>query len=182
MHARAELRLVCHSSPVNKHVNPNDCADLLLAERIERERQRIVEHKLVDRDRSTPSTWAIVQLDWDFPPYLDQLDNHQPDEVIRLFMTPGPNNLAVEVQYQYAQQKGSPERGSTVRLHAAGDDGKWCIYERSSNRNTFTLPADFRGLLRPSVAPRSETKTGQETFGETVTIGDGQGMPCIGKE
>jgi hypothetical protein len=168
--------------PPVRDFDPNDCAALPLIERIERKRQRIVEHKLIDRDHNTPSTWAIVQLDWDFPPYLDRLDNGQSNEVVRLVLTSGSDNVTVQVQYQYAQQDGSPERQSVVRLHAVGGDGKWCVYERSSNRNTFTLPADFRGQLRASVTPRSQTKSGQETFGKTLTIGDGQGTPCQGKE
>jgi hypothetical protein len=167
--------------PAVRDFDPNDCADLPLIERIEKKRQRIIEHKVVARDQGKPSTWAIVQLDWDFPPYLVNLDNGQSDEVVRIALTPGPSNIAVQVQYQYMQQEGSPERQSTVRLHAAGADGKWCVYERSSNRNTFTLPANFSGQLRASVAPRSETKTGNETFGKTLTIGDGKGNPCEGK-
>jgi hypothetical protein len=168
------------SSPP-KDFDRSDCSALPLVERIERKRQRIVEHKLVARDPNTPATWAIVQLDWDFPPFLVNLDNGQSDELVRLVVTAGPANTAVQVQYQYFQQDGVSERGSTVRIHAAGADGRWCVYERSSNRTSFTLPADFRGTIRASVSPRSETKSGQETFGEPIVIGDGQGAPCVGR-
>jgi hypothetical protein len=158
-----------------------DCGALPLIRRIERKTQRIVEHKLVARDKNTPSTWAIVTLDWDFPPYLLNLDDGRSDEVVRLVVNQQPDTLTVQVQYRYAHQDGLPEKGSTVRLNAAGADGRWCVFERSSSRNSFTLPADFRGTLRPSVMPRTETKAGPETFGKPVVIGDGQGTPCTGK-
>jgi hypothetical protein len=167
---------------VARDYDQRDCADLPLIRNIERNRQRIVEHKLIDRDPNTPSTWAIVQLDWDFPPYLENPDDRPSDEVVGLVLTPGVNIIAAQVQYEYVQQDGAPERQSIVRLHVAGADGRWCVYERSSSRSSFTLPADFRGKIRASVTPRSATKAGREVFGKTLTIGDGQGAPCVGKE
>ena len=157
-----------------------DCREAPIVRRIESRNQRTIQNTLVARDRANPSRWAIVQLDWDFPPYLVELEDSQ--DLVRLVMTPRGDRLDVQVQYRYRQQEGVSERGSVVRLHAAGADGRWCVYERSSSRSTFTLPADFRGLLRASVTPRSQTKAGREAFGKTLTIGDGRGSPCVGKE
>jgi hypothetical protein len=179
MHLPSFDLLVRRLTP-GRDLTPYNCRETPIVRRIERKNQRTIENKIVAQDSSNPSSWAIVQLDWDFPPYLVDFEDSQ--EIVHLVVTHGSNNIAVQVQYQYAQQDGVPERQSTVRLHATGPDERWCVYERSSNRNTFTLPADFQGTIRASVAPRSTTKTGQETFGKPMVIGDGQGYPCVGKE
>jgi hypothetical protein len=109
------------------------------------------------------------------------LDGRQGDERVRLVVTPEGDRLSVQVQYRFVQQDGVPERGSVVRLHASGADRRWCDLERSTGTNSFTLPASFRGVIRPSVTPRTATKSGAETFGQPVPIGDGQGNPCAGR-
>jgi hypothetical protein len=158
-----------------------DCAQFPLVRRIETKRQRFLENSVIARDPATPSTWAIVRLDWDFPPFLAPLDGRQSDDRVRLTVTPTGDELAVQVHYRFMQQDDVPEKGSVVRLYASGADKRWCTLERSTSGTRFSVPASFRGALRPSVTPRTATKSGTESFGEPVTIGDGRGTPCAGR-
>jgi hypothetical protein len=165
-------------SPDLSHYN---CADVPLIQSIEHKRQRVVESKLIARDPDVPATWAIVDLDWDFPPYLLPVDGRVDGDTVRMDVGSGRDGLTVRVDYRYFQQDGSPEKGTLIRYYAAGADGRWCMIGRSGPGSGFMLPADFRANLRASVTPRSATKSGQERFGTPRMIGDGQGAPCVGR-
>jgi hypothetical protein len=94
-------------------------------------------------------------------------------------MRPGRH---LRVVYNYAQQQGTPEQGTTVRLYRVGETGTKCLIQESTQATEFELGSTVSGLLEASVTPRTVTKNGGEYFSQPLPIGDdgepGNGLTC----
>jgi hypothetical protein len=157
------------------------CSDVSILRKIEQKKQQFLQHQIVAQDPVYPPQWAILKLDWEFPPYLAPFDPSRPADLTRIVTTPTADGLSVQVQYRYVQDDGLPEAGSTVRLYGVGPKEERCVLGRRSDGGMFTLPPGFQGTVQASVAPRSTSKPGPEIFGEPVAIGDGRADACAGR-
>lgn len=147
-------------------------------------------NKIVAEDRSGRDRWAIVEMDWDYPPYLKRLDpagrtvdaKSVHEERGRSGMKP---RVGFRVRYLFGQKENKPEVGSLFLLYAAHDRPGKCARPEdvkliaTSNRiEELVLAIDYRGIARIGVTPRTETKSGYKYNSDLLSIGNRQ-VACV---
>ncbi|MCC7370140.1 MAG: hypothetical protein IT306_17070 [Chloroflexi bacterium] len=144
--------------------------------------QPYLQHQLVARDTSPYDSWAIVRLDWDFPPFLAPLGGGAGRR--RVDVTPEVRNgqTVLRVRYEYRHQEGVPERGTRLRLEGVTGDGGVCTLAEAAAADSLTVPADVRGRVRVLVTPATATKAGVSSASEAFVLGsDPAADPCGGR-
>jgi hypothetical protein len=147
---------------------------------------RPLEHRLVDWDREGEqrdhfATWAIVKMDWEYPPFLKPApgaDAQHPVAIAVHEQRSGPETGAYEInyQYRYTQQDNVPERPPLVELLSFGNDtdcsarGTQVVVLSSSEGSSLKLPGDFVGKVAIRLTPRSIRKDGQPYYSQIVRI------------
>jgi hypothetical protein len=132
-------------------------------------------HQVVAADVPGQDFWAILKLDWEFPPYLKPLDPE--DMTVEVASNVDPDGTRLSVRYEYAQQDGRTEKGSLTRLYRVSSDGQpACLIAESASGDALRLPADFAGFVRVSVIPGSTTKFGREYFSDVIVIGSSRDL------
>jgi hypothetical protein len=125
----------------------------------------------VARDPSPLDRWSIVRLDWDYPPFLRQLEN---GEFVGLDVSSNGSGSRVRVAYHYAHQEGRPEAGTRVTLFArprcTGPEQSFQVPPMAADGREFILPASFAGTLRAEVQPATATKAGLIYGSRALTI------------
>jgi hypothetical protein len=125
----------------------------------------------VARDPSPLDRWSIVRLDWDYPPFLRQLEN---GEFVELDVSSNGSGTRVRVAYHYAHQEGRPETGTRVTLFArprcTGPEQSFQVPPMAADGREFILPASFAGTLRAEVQPATATKAGPIYGSRALTI------------
>jgi hypothetical protein len=137
-----------------------------------RERRTSYLHPVeVARDPSPLDRWSIIRLDWDYPPFLRQLEN---GEFVKLDASSNGSGTRVRVDYHYAHQEGLPEAGTRVTLFArprcAGTEQSFKLRPMETDGREFILPASFAGTLRAEVQPSTTTKLGPIYGSRALTI------------
>ena len=132
----------------------------------------ILQHRLVAADPSPWKYWAIVELDWDYPPYLKPLPGaDRENRLVRLTAESTPNGTVLRVTYDYEQQTGRPEEGTEIRLLGVVNGDATCPLRDLAPGETVLVPPGFNGTVRASVLPRSATREGRVAYSNSVTIG-----------
>jgi hypothetical protein len=142
------------------------------------DRPAVLNHRIVAADPTGRERWAIVKLDWDFPPTLAPLPGKDPAERVRLEVEAGTEGWIVTVNYRYAHQEGKLEAGSLVELHGLDES---CTVQREQvqrGRAVFRLPRSWTGNLRASVIPRTATRSGTVYWSNCVNVGVGSVRGC----
>jgi hypothetical protein len=125
----------------------------------------------VARDPSPLDRWSIVRLDWDYPPFLRQLEN---GEFVGLDVSSNGSGSRVRVAYHYAHQEGRPEAGTRVTLFArprcTGPEQSFQVPPMAADGRESILPASFAGTLRAEVQPATATKAGLIYGSRALTI------------
>ena len=146
------------------------CNDLPIVKRADSSDQPFLQYRVVARDPSPFGSWAIVELDWDFPPYLQPFPGGSGPA--RVTFTPrdacGP---AADIQYRYAQQKSVPESDTLLRLYRRDIAGGMCLLAEPPGPGPIPVSAGETGSLVVSVQPGTATKRGPEYMSEPVSIG-----------
>ncbi|MCP4005674.1 MAG: hypothetical protein GY725_15905 [bacterium] len=151
--------------PVPRH----GCSNLGIVKMALESGPKLLSHELVARDQSGRDHWAILKLDWDYPPYLKELDGR--GNRVNLCAERSSGDLRVRVDYEYAQQQGKPETGSSLQLYLLSESAEEPKrLAQSENRSEILLPADFIGEIRAGVTPATATKTGEEFLSAPVEI------------
>jgi hypothetical protein len=139
----------------------------------------------VARDPSPLDRWSIVRLDWDYPPFLRQLEN---GEFVGLDVSSNGSGSRVRVAYHYAHQEGRPEAGTRVTLFArprcTGPEQSFQVPPMAADGREFILPASFAGTLRAEVQPATTAKAGPIYGSRALTIespGTCQGTSAVSK-
>jgi hypothetical protein len=130
---------------------------------------------LVAEDPTDQDAWAIVRMDWDYPPYLRPLDAGRPDSEVQARLLQG----RLEVTYSYAQQDGVAEAASLVRVYQLATDGSRCLLGEGRGTRLLDLPDDFSGTVQASVVPSSQTKAGREYFAPPLRVGNAGQAPDV---
>jgi hypothetical protein len=128
---------------------------------------------LAAADARGRDTWAIVRLDWDFPPYLEPLSADADGQRVDIAIEDG-SPARVRVNYTYVQQDGHPERDSTIRLYQVAADRSRCLVAEGRRVTQLDLPERFSGVVQAAVTPASGTKVGAEYFSKEVHVRNSQ--------
>jgi hypothetical protein len=147
---------------------------------------RPLEHRLVDWDkegerRNRWASWAIVKMDWEYPPFLTPAPGADPQHPVAIAVQEkrtGPKTGAYEItyQYHYTQQENVPERPPLVELLSFGKDtdcdarGIEGEVLSSSEGSPLKLPRNFVGKIAIRLTPRSKSKDGQPYYSQLVRI------------
>jgi hypothetical protein len=118
---------------------------------------------VIARDPSARDGWAIVKLDWDFPPYLGA----RPAVTAAAAGAAG----ALEVTYDYRQQDGKPEKSTDLEIWPIARNGATCALskapvaaaEAAGGIVTLSLPRAVSELVALA-RPRTETRSGAPFF------------------
>ncbi|MEQ9348941.1 MAG: hypothetical protein RII27_00205, partial [Alphaproteobacteria bacterium] len=81
--------------------------------------ETLMNHRLVAEDLSQRAAWAIVDLDWDFPPFLSPFDETSRTYPVGLSIGHVDDTPVATVTYGYRQQQGQSEGETLVSLHQA---------------------------------------------------------------
>jgi hypothetical protein len=158
------------------------CTSLGLVDLARGAREDALHPQLMAIDQPERDYWAIVKLDWDYPPYLRPLPGAAPDARVRLSVGAEADGSAINVAYAYAQQDGNPEQGSVIRLYQVLSNGSRCLLQEAQATSALRLPPGFNGQVQASVTPRTASKTGEEFFSSTVQVGEPDGPAAAGCE
>jgi hypothetical protein len=128
----------------------------------------------VARDPSQLDRWSIVRLDWDFPPFLRQLEG---GEFVTLEASPAADGTRIRVNYRYAHQEGVPEADTRLTLFARSPcTGAVTASPVPAGTREFMLPRSFAGTVRAEVQPATATKVGPNYASLALQIGSQ--APC----
>jgi hypothetical protein len=117
-------------------------------------------------------SWAVVKLDWDFPPYLTML-NDGSSTWLKPSIQTSDEQIVVGVKYEYQQQDQAPESESILRLYGINhDDQSLCLLQEQPTTEQLVLPADTQGKFRLSIVPKSISKSGLEYFSDIIQLGE----------
>ena len=122
------------------------------------------DHKIIATDPSGSDRWAIIEMDWDFSPYIPS-----PPEV-SVQGNGGARDLMVS--YRYRQQAQKAELRSVVNLYAVKQDGRYCEVVRQlepqaighDGKATLTLTGGESERMIVGVRPMTQTRTGLDFF------------------
>ncbi|MEW5911520.1 MAG: hypothetical protein AB1814_03130 [Thermodesulfobacteriota bacterium] len=117
----------------------------------------------------TPS-WAIVKLDWKYPPYLGPLSGLPPGQRVGLSPQKSNDKWSLILRYSYQQQQGHPEGASRIKVYARSTTEtsfklKPSFLLKSTEQGgekEIVIPKDFQGIIRVGLTPISQWKAGQE--------------------
>ncbi|GIW81080.1 MAG: hypothetical protein KatS3mg105_2887 [Gemmatales bacterium] len=129
-----------------------------------------LQHKLIDCDDD--GRWAIVELDWDFPPYLRPLPSTTFEHPVQIEIARLADKIHVDVRYEFCHQEGKEEADTVMRLYAAYPHKRVLLQEKINDGEGFELDKDFAGNIMVSVIPKTATKCGREYSSDTYRIGE----------
>jgi hypothetical protein len=127
---------------------------------------------IVAQDPTGRDSWAIVRLDWKYPPYLVPVDSSGAGSRAKLVGVDVQGDAAhwfVKPSFTSVQQQGEPQQPALLRLYMVG--AKTCLIGSTDDPVGFMLPADFSNLVILSVTPKTAVAVGQESFSEPVFVG-----------
>ncbi len=145
-------------------------------------------HKLIQRDKTNLNMWAIVQIGWDFPPYLEKLSEDKAEKMDISFYKKGDVNT-LRVQYKYKQQNNVEESSSLIQLYNTYRSNYGCYLSSqeiaraysSGNGTYLKIPEVLSGEFAIVVTPKSLTRTGDRWISRVFKISQGeitQGSEC----
>lgn len=130
--------------------------------------------------------WAIVKLDWNFPPYLGVLDPGMEHVRVGLLTEKSGNRTRIRPLYHYQQQNGLSETGTLARYYEIGAglscDGESLtrrLIAESQDTAGFLLRAGFKGKIQMSVMPRSAAADGEEYYSAVYAVDGNKGLSEI---
>jgi hypothetical protein len=138
-----------------------------------REQQTSYLHPVeIARDPSPLDRWSIIRMDWDYPPFLRQLED---GDFVHLDASSNGSGTRVRVDYHYAHQENVLEAGTRITLFAwsrcAGPEQSVEVPAIVAGGREFILPASFTGTVRADVQPATATKSGPIYGSRRLTIG-----------
>lgn len=166
------------------------CGDVEIVKQASLNTATILRHRLVDQDDSPDDSWAVVKLDWDFPPFLEPLASEPGGTTVELKVSKTSAGWTASVNYRYKHQEGLPEGETQVRLFSVepkplgttGSEmaGNPRLIAEGIRQRRFLLPGQFEGFLQATVSPATATKIGPRYASKLTWISmredpDGQG-------
>ncbi|MCC7368892.1 MAG: hypothetical protein IT306_10745 [Chloroflexi bacterium] len=153
------------------------CNDLPLVRRADSAEQPYLQYRVTARDPSPAGSWAIVELDWVYPPYLKPAPGAA--GASRVLVTPRQTagGLSLDVTYRYAHQKETPEAGTMLRLYLREPSGVSCLLREQAAPGPLVVPDGVAGTLFVTVQPSTTEKRGPAYQSDLLQV-DGGGRGC----
>lgn len=129
---------------------------------------------LRERDPSPLYSWAIVELESDFPPYLAELTDK--GGYIGLALMRRKTGYKLSVSYNYRQQQGNPEGLSEMKLFfiptSSGESDMQDVITLYDGPTvpTFDLDKNMKGYIFAAVTPRSASRTGRVYVSDALRV------------
>lgn len=132
--------------------------------------------------------WAIVKLDWNYPPYLKKMGNDDDSARVNIAVEKSSGDrVQIRPVYRYAQQNGLSEQDTIFRFYEIGHgsacpDGDMSRRAIAELRGTskFMLRQGFNGKIQLSVIPGSVAGSGKEYYSNVILVNDkGDIESCI---
>lgn len=154
---------------------PQSCKNnKMIAAAIAGEKDVFPAPKLLAADRTGGRQWAVVEIDYDFPPFLTAAPAAR--------VAVRKETIEVDVKYEFRQQHGAAESESTVEVRALGRDGacdsaRLLLKTRAAGGSArLVIPRrDLFGqeFLIVGVQPATKTRLGPMMYSQPVRA-DGQ--------
>jgi len=148
------------------------CGDLGMVRQASLNATPFLQHRLADEDDSPDNSWAVVKLDWDFPPFLEPFTSEKAGTAVGLDITKTTEGSVALVHYRYKHQEGLPEGETQVRLFQvettplsstrSEEARKLRLIAEGIRQRRFLLPRRFEGFLQATVSPATATKIGPQ--------------------
>lgn len=141
--------------------------------------QQHLYHEIVARDPSPMDSWAIVRMDWDYPPLLYPLGDGPARRFVDVDRVEIGDRMTLRVRYTYFHQEDVPETGTKVQLEGVRQDGSVCTVMEQTDVDTLYPSTNVRGRFRVVVTPSTATKAGQRFESARFVLGrDANIDPC----
>lgn len=154
------------------------CDTLELVKQASSDTATVLHHRIVDQDTSPDKLWAVVKLDWDFPPFLEASDSESGGAPVQLMTENTPTGWEAVVKYRYRHQEDTPEGDTQVRLFSIEPVVKDALHSQEASENRmigegirqrrFLLPRNFEGFLQATVTPATLSKVGPQYTSEQI--------------
>jgi hypothetical protein len=128
--------------------------------------------RVVAEDTSGRDGWAIVRLDWAYPPYLVSADASGPGSsgtLVSADIRGDDAHWSITPRFTSFQQTGEAPLPPLLNLYQAGSNT--CLISSTDDPSGFVLPATYSSLVVVSVTPRTAEAVGQESFSEPFYVG-----------
>jgi hypothetical protein len=140
--------------------------------------------EIIARDKKW-DRWAIVKMDWDFPPFL-ALFPGQGDNLVLAEKGGAGKSGRLTVRYRFVQQDGRPEKATRLDVFMVYRQGQNCAPRgkpvasviANGGRGIAVIPEGLRGLIAVRLTPTTATKAGLPGWSRVFTVGD-QGMELV---
>jgi hypothetical protein len=136
-------------------------------------------HVIAARDPSERDAWAIVKLDWDFPPYLAA----KPE----ITAARSGDLITLTARYDFRQQDGKPEYQTDIEIWPVSRNGSFCSLQGAplaaerakGGRATLVLASSDAGAELIALArPQTETRAGGPFFTTPFRLEEGRTVPA----
>jgi hypothetical protein len=123
--------------------------------------------------------WAIVKMDWDFPPFLAPLPGLEGIQV-HVEQNGTEKGAHLTIRYRYLQQDGRPEKMSRLDLFRIRREGRNCVPTGRSvasvvaegGRAAVVIPESLHGLIAVRLTPKTATKAGKPGWSRAFAAGN----------
>ncbi len=170
----------------NPNAPPSGCSAQGLVTNVTQANTPAIDYQLMGTSGSESDSWAIVKLDYDYPPYLEQLGPDLKDGVNLLMEKTGDRILRPRVEYGFQQVSGAHEGNSLLELYASensdcdSESPQWQRIYSGPLDHVLSLPTDFTGTLQAFVTPRTASKQGWRFHSAVMHIKEGD-LPSFGE-
>jgi hypothetical protein len=151
----------------------------------------VTDHQLSGTDGEDSGYWAILKLDYKYPPYLEQVGREKLDGVNLSVIQDRDGKSQAVADYRFLQINGEPEAGSTLEVYTSNDascdekDPAWQLIYAGPTGHWAVLPDGFSGKLQAFVTPKTKHKAGRRYSSEILKIQHGDfesTKACTGDE
>jgi len=139
----------------------------------------VMDYQLTGTDGDDPGYWAILKLDYEYPPYLEQVGREKLDGVNLSVIQDRDGKLQAVADYRFLQLTGEPEAGSTLEVYTSNDtsceekDPDWQLIYAGPTGHWVVLPGGFSGKLQAFVTPKTKHKAGRRYSSQILQIQHG---------
>lgn len=169
----------------NPSAPPSGCSVQGLVHNVTQANTPAIDYQLMGTSGSESDSWAIVKLDYDYPPYLEQLGPDLKAGVNLSMEKTGDRTLRPRVEYGFQQVSGAQEGNSLLELYASensdcdSESPQWQRIYSGPLDHVLSLPTDFTGTLQAFVTPRTASKQGWRFHSAVMHIKEGD-LPSFG--
>lgn len=124
---------------------------------------------LIATDESLLHRWKLIELEKDYPPYLQYLEQER--SYVAISLTRTLQDCFVNILYNYQQQNGIPENRTKVDLLLEPEFVKTSeVHFSGLASERMRIPGNFEGKLLVKVTPVSDSRIGRTYLSEPTSV------------